>query len=317
VTGSGPGRLASEPNVFDDLRDRAAEIIGVPAGAIEKDYWATEGLRSVSRPMSGIARIVFKGGTSLSKAFRLIDRFSEDMDVIAVLDDGITSSGLKEALRRLGDRAAVELAAALTREQEGRGFLNVRLAYDARADAPFLSAGVLLEIGSRGGPEPSETRQVRSLMSEAAENVDPTALDEFADLQPFTVHVLAPERTLAEKLAFLHHRASTGDAGALTAGARHLYDVALLLDNDDVRSRIAHREIAGLMEDIDARSAAAGWGYTARPSTSFADSPAFSPALATTDALRDGYQALATLVWGRFPTFEEALSTVHRYRHLI
>ena len=58
-------------------------------------------------------------------------------------------------------------------------------------------------------------------MSHAADQIDPTARDDYADLAAFEVTVLAAERTLAEKLAFLHHRATIGDLDALTRGARH------------------------------------------------------------------------------------------------
>ena len=50
----------------------------------EKDYWATEVLRSATAPLSGIDDLVFKGGTSFSKAYGIIKRFSEDIDVLVV-----------------------------------------------------------------------------------------------------------------------------------------------------------------------------------------------------------------------------------------
>lgn len=60
--------LRGDPDAFDALRDTAADHQGVDPGAIEKDYWATEVLRSATVPLDGVEYFVFKGGTSLSKA---------------------------------------------------------------------------------------------------------------------------------------------------------------------------------------------------------------------------------------------------------
>ncbi len=68
--------LREDPDAFDALRDLTADRIEVDPGAIEKDYWATEVLRSATTPLSGIDDLVFKGGTSLSKAYGIIKRFS-------------------------------------------------------------------------------------------------------------------------------------------------------------------------------------------------------------------------------------------------
>lgn len=73
----------------------------IPVAAVEKDYWVTEARRVLATPRTHeastkeqktvTARAVFKGGTSLSKAFRIIDRFSEDIDVYMVIEDAGTA----------------------------------------------------------------------------------------------------------------------------------------------------------------------------------------------------------------------------------
>lgn len=227
------GTLRSDQDAFDALRDATADRLGVDPGAVEKDYWATEILRAAAGPLEGVDQVVFKGGTSLSKAYGIIERFSEDIDLLVVT--GRTGQPLKRLLRVIAERASSHLDVGHVREHEGRGFLNARFRYPVRREVQFLTAGVLLEMGSRGGPAPNEDLPVRSLMSETANQIDRAASDDFADLRAFEVTVLAPERTLAEKLAFLHHRAAIGDLDALRRGARHLYDVAMLLANDRVR----------------------------------------------------------------------------------
>jgi nucleotidyltransferase AbiEii toxin of type IV toxin-antitoxin system len=154
-------------------------------------------------------------------------------------------------------------------------------------------------------------------MSQAAGDTDPAAVEDYADLAVFPVTVLAPELTLAEKLAFLHHRASVRDYAALRNGARHLYDTAMLLSSDRVTEILADGRITELMVDIDERSAAAGWDFTPRPEGGFATSVAFGGDDAVAAAFRQGYARLADLAWGHLPTFDEAIDIVRHSGHIL
>ena len=114
------GMLRSDPDAFDALRDATAERLSVDPGAVEKDYWATEVLRSAASPLEGVDQVVFKGGTSLSKAYGIIERFSEDIDLLVVT--GLTGKPLKRLLRMIANRASAHLDVEHVREREGRGF---------------------------------------------------------------------------------------------------------------------------------------------------------------------------------------------------
>jgi hypothetical protein len=310
------GRLLwEEPDAFDALRDAAAEKHRVDPGAIEKDYWATEVLRAATLPLEGVEYFVFKGGTSLSKAYAIIERFSEDVDLLVISEQ--TGKPLKRVLRTIAQRTSETLGLRHAREREGTGYLNVRYAYEARRHVDFLTTGILLEMGSRGGPLPNDRLSVRSLMSASALDVNPGAATDYIDLNPFDVTALAPERTLAEKLAFLHHRATIGDTAALTRGARHIYDVAMLLTSARVADALVDGQIGELMTDVDRRSEVAGWDYTPRPDAGFAASVAFARDPRIFDAMSDGYGRLESLVWGRLPSLDEAIETIRANSHLI
>lgn len=71
--------LFRDESDFPEIFGVAAEALDLPPAVIEKDYWATQALRGLVGAHS--QHFVFKGGTSLSKAYRLIQRFSEDIDV--------------------------------------------------------------------------------------------------------------------------------------------------------------------------------------------------------------------------------------------
>jgi predicted nucleotidyltransferase component of viral defense system len=94
-----PTMLRADPDTFDALRDETAHVHALPAGVIEKDYWAMEVLRSATTEIAGAMDLVFKGGTSLSKAFGIIERFSEDIDLLIVTD--LVNNPLKRLLRSI------------------------------------------------------------------------------------------------------------------------------------------------------------------------------------------------------------------------
>lgn len=72
--------LHEDKDAFAELVERTAQDIGLPQVYIEKDYWVTKALKNLST-FAQAERVVFKGGTSLSKAYKLIQRFSEDIDL--------------------------------------------------------------------------------------------------------------------------------------------------------------------------------------------------------------------------------------------
>ena len=71
-------------NDFPELVEAAAGDLGIPAAIVEKDYYVTEALRPIAASFGD--QVLFKGGTSLSKGWKLIDRFSEDIDLYVARD---------------------------------------------------------------------------------------------------------------------------------------------------------------------------------------------------------------------------------------
>ncbi len=102
-----PVRLHEDKEVFSELIENAAETIGLPQIYVEKAYWVTHALKCLSE--SDCAKqAIFKGGTSLSKAYRLIHRFSEDID-LAVIAGDLRDGARKTLLKRIEDSASFGL----------------------------------------------------------------------------------------------------------------------------------------------------------------------------------------------------------------
>ena len=256
--------------------------------------------------------LLFKGGTSLSKAFHLIERFSEDVDLLVVLPTG--SKGAQDRLlRRLIDEAAEACGLPVIGEPTGTTKAvkrSARLHYPTVNDLAGTSRGLLLELGSRGGTMPHQRLTVRSLLAEHS-SADLSDVDEAA---PFDVSVLSPARTLVEKLVLLHTAHVGGDDGRVTKTARHYYDVFQLLGKPEIVAEVAAHGIDALARDVVTYSTAADLPASARPSGGFAMSPAFDPALALTRLASTAYATfMRNFAWPnvQHPTFDECLARVH------
>ena len=91
--------LHNDKEIFNELIETTAGVLGIPAVFIEKDYWVTYILNKLSKSTYKETAI-FKGGTSLSKAYKIIDRFSEDID-LAIITDGIDGNAVKRLIKNI------------------------------------------------------------------------------------------------------------------------------------------------------------------------------------------------------------------------
>lgn len=323
-------RLREDPDTLAEHLEALADQAGLPYVQLEKDFWLTEALRGVSAASArdGVP-IYFKGGTSLSKVFGIIERFSEDVDVLVALpttDDVMSANQRDKALRRLchGAEQATGLVMVTDPTKTRKGDKRaVHLPYrDADADglslAPLRPEGVLVELGRWGGSEPHTQRSVASVLAQHATEL---GLDPFEEQQDFVVNVVDPVRTAVEKLVLLENAAADADERRRRAVARHYYDVWCLLHHEPTREQLLRPDrVAAIAREVfvythyfkhDDHKAS----VRERPLAGFSSSSAFD---ATNDALavvRDAYEStvLGRLLWptaARRPSFEECCASV-------
>lgn len=280
---------------------------------------------------SGTVRTVFKGGTSLSRVYHLIDRFSEDIDLLALFPDesGGSSQNARDQLLKSIAADALEHLGLTENEIESlaasRGVARkVKYRYPLRTtEHTAITNGVILEMGSRGGPEPMERHSIRSIIANYAISTLGDPEDQWEEFAPFDVNVLGAERTLLEKLSAVHTTTSDPPRSIQSAPAgwgRHFYDIHQLLQSDETRAKltdIGPDEVQRLILDIEQRSAAAGWNYAERPADGFASSPAFDPTAPVAADVREAYAAVAGLMYGPVVPLEECLASVHQWAELL
>jgi len=158
--------LRDHPEDLQGLIGAAAAARALDQTFLEKDFWVTEVLRAATAPRTLVARdgtehpvgTIFKGGTSLSRIYGLIERFSEDVDLLVRFPDVDASGGAKEkVLKAIRDAVAHHLrldGAHVIHVTATTGVKrSVRYHYpdSTVSDHGPVSSGVLLEMGCRGG----------------------------------------------------------------------------------------------------------------------------------------------------------------------
>lgn len=300
----------------------AASRLGLAQTFVEKDYWVTQVLRSLLLVFPG-GQFLLKGGTSLSKGYGIIDRFSEDVDVLVVPRNDHSAATAEARLRAMtaGTAAALSLSWEESRTP-GRGVFASRgdlIHYATSADVTGMDTGirlgeVLLETGFAGGREPSEICRVSTLVGTALA----LSSDDYEDIAPFDLLMLDPRRTLVEKCMALHHLASIWTEENPPSDARfgrHYYDIYQLLGHPRTVAGLGEREEFGrIVEDVARISANHFGAVTPRPQEGFAASKAFrpDPGSPLRAWLEAGYRQSEVLIprAARPPTFGRILARV-------
>lgn len=229
-------------NIFNQTSERS----GLPSSAVEKDWWVTLSLNIIfSLPYSN--QIVFKGGTSLSKAWDLIERFSEDIDLVIDrkhlgFEGELSKTQVKKLRKASYSFIGTEFYKDINNEliklgvsdyelvvQETKNTdtdpLIIELRYESLTEeSEYLKPRVLIEVGARSLMEPVDTKSIISVVS-----------SEFREL-PFaekeiTIPVVSPKRTFLEKIFLLHEEFQKETKFIrVERMSRHLYDLEKLMD---------------------------------------------------------------------------------------
>jgi hypothetical protein len=156
-------RLRDDLDALEVAVAAVAEATGIPAAHVEKDFWLTEALRGVAAAADRLGvPVYFKGGTSLSKVFGLIRRFSEDADLLAVLRADDSPGRRHGVLKQLcaGAVEATGLEETPVGDKSSKGERRaITLAYPTTQSLqPLRHEGVLVETFTRAAGLPSRGR---------------------------------------------------------------------------------------------------------------------------------------------------------------
>ena len=318
-----------------------AERLGTTLQNIEKDFWVCWTLDVLFHrlPKEG-PRLLFKGGTSLSKGYDLISRFSEDIDITVFREDiGVPGNAedleklskkgqrrrldeikdacatyingpLRQALSELGTEGMIEAGLDPSRftvapddsDQAGQTLL-LRYPSVASGDTGYIAPIIKIESGAKSALDPNEPRPITPYL--AADYADVAALSIPG------VTTINPERTFLDKILILHGQpiyfAKHGRFYGSGQISRHYYDIHRLIaepigkkacdDDALIEDCVRHARMFFNRKDTGLEEVGRG-SFRLKPSKGMLQ------------ALRQDYAAMATMIFGAVPSFEEVLESV-------
>jgi hypothetical protein len=325
----------------DEQRRRMCEVAGTSIGldspSIEKDFWVCLTLRELFSLTESGPHLTFKGGTSLSKCWALIERFSEDIDV--VIDRAFLGFGGGQApetapshkkrderldalkvgcqthirdviapalARRFSEILPADMAWKLVQDPSDKDAQTLLFEYPRMFLSSYIRPVVKIELGARSDTEPSATPSIRPYLAEAL----PGELGESA----FSVRTLDAKRTFWEKASLLHEETyRTGETGPTARLARHYYDLWCL-----IRAGVADAAMAD--PDLFARVAThRATFFRKRKEAQESLRPGFLrllPAFEVRAHWKRDYEAMReTMFFSEPPEFDEILEVVGEFQN--
>lgn len=316
------------------IYESIANKVGLPAQVVEKDFWVTSVLQTVfALPVA--RHLIFKGGTSLSKGWKLIERFSEDIDLavdpvfLGKPEGDLTKKQIKKLRKASSLFILEELTHMICEELERQGldsFITVDAQPNGEGDntypeprqiylhyksvfdkaLTYLRPDVVLEVSARSLLEPTEPIQIKSILGENL------------PVMPLTnsvIYTAIPAKTFLEKVFLLHELFSIPGHGMIAERkSRHLYDLYVMMDKDFARNAVTddflwesirhHREIYTSVRGID---------YTPDVRKRLQ----LIPRKDILDTWSSDYEAMKeSMIYGKKPTFEELLKGMSKLQKM-
>ncbi|MFH1159984.1 MAG: nucleotidyl transferase AbiEii/AbiGii toxin family protein [bacterium] len=302
-----PMNLHNEKSSFTAAIQAASDRLGILPVFIEKDYWITLVLKRLSESKFNDS-VVFKGGTSLSKGHKLINRFSDDIDIAVINVPDMSCNKVKNLIRDVEKYISADLAEITDSPYASKGsrFRKSIFTYPKTGDSRFyqeVSDKLSIEINSFANPYPYEKREINSLISTSLALNNQTDLIKKYELMPFAINVLHTNQTLLEKLVSLFRSSFEKDPVAGISGKiRHFYDLFYLLSDKDCKALIDSEDFSAQFNDVWSRDQVTfdepeGW-----QDKSVSESPLFLIFPELWDALRSTYnKELFALAFAEIP----------------
>lgn len=334
--------ISAVPRDRQDLFLTTANRLGTPIGNVEKDFWVCWTLNALyhERPAAG-PRLLFKGGTSLSKAYDLIQRFSEDIDITVFRDDLHAAASVEELeelsskkrrarLNTIRDACRAYITGPL------HAFLSEQIADATRGtgrieidpedpdgqtllvwypeveprDGAYVRPAVRIESGAKSALDPNNPVTIQPYIAEEVPGLDLAVHD---------VTTIIAARTFWDKVVITHGLRRWYDRRGILRQegqrvSRHYYDLHCLFRSEFSRPAVESPELGANCvrharmffdrPDYDLASATIG-------------SFAIAPSDAMIDALRRDYANTTAMIFGLAPDFDEVLASMRQIEQRI
>lgn len=313
--------------LFGNAADRAG--IGNPA-IVEKDFWVCFALDYLFHKSPWPQSFIFKGGTSLSKAYHVIERFSEDIDLI--MDWRLLGYGIHEPWEersrnqqdKFNKKAVADASAFLTTsfapkmEEDMSGLIGrnvavrmdpddkeqctVNIFYPHVFNTNYIRQEIRLEIGPLAEWVPSHPVKISSIAAEQF----PAAFQQAETVVP----TVDAERTFWEKVTILHKTAASYEQKGIPARyARHYYDLYQMGHSELKDKAFSRREL--LEQDVRFKLKFY-YAKNASYETAHCGTIKLVPSTDAINDLRIDYDHMKDMIYGEKPSFDEIMESIRR-----
>ncbi len=233
-------KLNTDIELFKDAVTITAQMLSLPEIYVEKDYWVTLAIHQIFT--SDVSELtILKGGTALAKTFSFINRFSEDIDLVALRSLEDSPNKLKARLKKI-----TESIIDLMPEIEVDGITNKKglirktaHSYSKAFSGEFgqVRDMIILEASWLGSYEPYQKGKISSMIYDMMVERNQEEIAKQYGLLPFEIMILSPTRTLCEKIMSLVRFSYTqSPIEDLKKKIRHTYDLHQLLQEADINA---------------------------------------------------------------------------------
>lgn len=294
----------------------ASKINKMPASMIEKDFWVCWALKRLFSDAELQKILCFKGGTSLSKVFKVVERFSEDIDLI--LDWNTIAKGKpilqpsknKQNKRNEEINEDAQVYIATTLKEKVDGLVNdictvtldefdgntLQINYPKGITDSYLLPHIKLEIGPLAAWTPNKTYPIKPYIDGINENL---VIDDIE------VPTIILERTFWEKVTILHkEHFRTPNKPNPERYSRHYYDLYKIGFSDFFESALARTDLLTQVVEFKQTFYPCAW---ARYDLAAKGSIELMPTEENIKYLKDDYTKMKGMIFGDYPSWEEIL----------
>ena len=303
-----------------ELFSETATLLNTTKSIVEKDFWVVWTLDKIFTDDRLNKILMFKGGTSLSKVFNLIGRFSEDIDLIldwrlvsnenplnaqesknkqVRFNEHINENAKEYIKNELLPIISQNLSPLCTCSMAEDGF-SINVKYPNAFDDNYLRPEILLEIGPLASWLPSDSFEISSFAAQKFPQV--------FEKTKCTVNTIVAKRTFWEKATILHHEANRPvDSAMPTRYSRQYYDLAMMAKNEVKEEALEDLELLKNVVDFKQKFYPRTWAKyeEAIPGTLKLLPPEFR-----LDSLEKDYKAMGNMIFDKYISFEEIIDSL-------
>lgn len=247
-------KLHENKTLFQQAVRFTAQELKIPDLYIEKDYWVTFALKQIFNSETK-EYCVFKGGTALSKCYGIVERFSEDIDLVIMKTGEESANQLKNRLKKVSQILEKYLPEVTVTNITQKMGMNRKTAHtyskEFQGNYGQIRDVIIVEASWLGYYEPYEQKNVQTFISEMMVRNGQENLIEEYELQQFPVNVLKPERTLCEKIMSLVRFSYSDDyISDLKSKIRHTYDLHQMLQQKEISEFFESDDFENMMNKV-------------------------------------------------------------------